>query len=129
MKQITIAIFLIITTCFIALFAYTNKQTVLAHSYPSIKAQGICSLSIKRRLSIHCEPDLTTANCKRLPQQKCPLTKIKKLKNMAVSTEQISLAKHLLKTPQNASIMIIIPTRGRAKIKQITINGKTLHAP
>jgi hypothetical protein len=91
---------------------------VLAHSYPSIKAQGICSLSIKRRLSIHCEPDLTTANCKRLPQKKCPLTKIKKLKNMTVSTEQISLAKYLLKTPQNASIMIIIPTRGRAKIKQ-----------
>ena len=48
---------------------------------------------------------------------------------MTVSAEQVSLVKSLLATPQNAVVILQIPFRGKAKIKQIQIKDKILQAP
>ncbi len=116
------------TGCFIGLFAYTNKQTTAVRANPAIRVQALCTLHMGRRLSVSCQPDVSTADCTHLPHQKCPVKKIKTVKKMTVATEQISLAKSLLATPQNAVIILSVPTRGKAKIKQIQIKGQILSA-
>lgn len=113
---------------FVALFAYTNKQMTHMRTHLSIGVQAVCSLHLGKKISIQCHPDLTKADCTHLPKQKCPLKRMKKLKNMSVSTKQTDLAKSLLTTPQNSFITIIVPPRGRAIIKKIHINNQTLFA-
>lgn len=128
MKQIIPIVFLVMAGCFVALFAYTNKQTTQLRFMSSITIDAICTLYKGRHLSVNCQPDLKTMNCSHFPQKKCPFKKIKKLKNMAVSAKQHSLAESLLQTPQKAVITLNIRARGRITIKQILINNHTLYA-
>lgn len=129
MKQITFIIFLVIAGCFIGLFAYTNHQTALVKTNPAVSVQATCTLHTGRRTSISCQPIVSTADCQHFAQQKCPIKKIKNVKKMTVSAEQVSLAKSLLATPQNAIVILQVPFRGKAKIKQIQIKDKILQAP
>ena len=129
MKQITFVIFLAIAGCFVGLFAYTNQQTALVKTIPTVRVQATCTLHTGRRTSVSCQPIISTAECQHFAQQKCPIKKIKNVKKMTVSAEQISLARSLLATPQNAVVILQIPFRGKAKIKQIQIKDKILQAP
>lgn len=129
MKQITVVIFLAIAGCFVGLFAYTNQQTALVKTIPTVRVQATCTLHTGRRTSVSCQPIISTAECQHFAQQKCPIKKIKNVKKMTVSAEQISLARSLLATPQNAVVILQIPFRGKAKIKQIQIKDKILQAP
>lgn len=116
------------TGCFIGLFAYTSQQTTVVKATPTIRVQAVCTLHMGRRLSVSCQPDVSTADCRHLPKQKCPVKKINTVKKMTLPTEQASLVQSLLATPQNAVIILSVPTRGKAKIKQIQIKGQILSA-
>lgn len=132
MKQITLVIFLAITGCFIGLFAYTNQQTTLVKTNPTVSVQATCTLHTGRRVSVSCQPIVSTAECQHFAQQKCPIKKIKKIKNIkkiTLSAEQLPLAQSLLATPQNAIVILQLPFRGKAKIKQIQIKDKILQVP
>ena len=129
MKQITLVIFLAIAGCFIGLFAYTNQQTTLVKTNPTVSVQATCTLHTGRRVSVSCQPIVSTAECQHFAQQKCPIKKIKNIKKMTLSAEQLLLAQSLLATPQNAIVILQLPFRGKAKIKQIQIKDKILQVP
>lgn len=129
MKQITLVIFLAITGCFIGLFAYTNQQTTLVKTNPTVSVQATCTLHTGRRVSVSCQPIVSTAECQHFAQQKCPIKKIKNIQKITLSAEQLPLAQSLLATPQNALVILQIPFRGKAKIKQIQIKDKILQVP
>ena len=121
MKQTIFVVFFIVIGCFLTLFALTSKRVVTIQMNQSISLMGVCSVQVGRRVSIHCQPDITTADCSHLPNQKCPIKKLRKLLKLRIYEPHIQQAKILLKSPQNCLISVSFTPRGSAKIKRIQV--------